>query len=147
MVSATDLLAQANALGVVIRIVEGGVLEASPPGASPPSLRNELQLHRADVIRALAPGVQCDAALAAVQAEEHATLVRRDRGLGRVNAHSDRRKSRRHQTRLRALRGTRSGQKRRLDSRSFAVRGSLTGRIGAVDRRLMSERAMLRCAA
>ena len=54
MASATDLLEQAKALGVMIRVVEGGVLEASQSGALPPSLRDELQLHRADVIRALA---------------------------------------------------------------------------------------------
>ena len=54
MSAATDLLAQVHALGVVIRAGDGVGLEASPPGVLPDLLRNELQLHRADVIRALA---------------------------------------------------------------------------------------------
>ena len=54
MSAAADLLAQAHALGVVIRAGDGVGLEASPPGVLPDLLRNELQLHRADVIRALA---------------------------------------------------------------------------------------------
>ena len=54
MSAAADLLAQAHALGVVIRAGDGGGLEASPPGVLPDLLRNQLQLHRADVIRALA---------------------------------------------------------------------------------------------
>ena len=53
MAAANDLLAQVHALGVVLRAVDGGGLEASPPGVLPDLLRNELQLHRADVIRAL----------------------------------------------------------------------------------------------
>lgn len=53
MAAATDLLAQVHALGVVLRAVDGGGLEASPPGVLPEALRNELRLHRADVIRAL----------------------------------------------------------------------------------------------
>ena len=53
MSAATDLLAQVHALGVVIRAGDGVGLEASPPGVLPDLLRNELQLHRADVIRAL----------------------------------------------------------------------------------------------
>ena len=54
MSAAADLLAQVHALGVVIRAGDGVGLEASPPGVLPDLLRNELQLHRADVIRALA---------------------------------------------------------------------------------------------
>ena len=54
MSAATDLLAQVHALGVVLRAGDGVGLEASPPGVLPDLLRNELQLHRADVIRALA---------------------------------------------------------------------------------------------
>ena len=54
MSAATDLLAQVHALGVVIRAGDGVGLEASPPGVLPDLLRNQLQLHRADVIRALA---------------------------------------------------------------------------------------------
>lgn len=54
MSAATDLLAQVHALGVVIRAGDGVGLEASPPGVLPDLLRNELQLHRIDVIRALA---------------------------------------------------------------------------------------------
>ena len=53
MSAATDLLAQVHALGGVIRSGDGVGLEASPPGVLPDLLRNELQLHRADVIRAL----------------------------------------------------------------------------------------------
>ena len=53
MAAANDLLAQVHALGVVIRAGDGVGLEASPPGVLPDLLRNELQLHRADVIRAL----------------------------------------------------------------------------------------------
>ena len=60
MAAANDLLAQVHALGVVIRAGDGVGLEASPPGVLPDLLRNELQLHRADVIRALAGDHEVD---------------------------------------------------------------------------------------
>lgn len=60
MSAATDLLAQVHALGVVIRAGDGVGLEASPPGVLPDLLRNELQLHRIDVIRALAGDHEVD---------------------------------------------------------------------------------------